>query len=85
MDSGGGAIPGAAVVVKQRCGRNFAPDIKIAAARSWTVSFQRAITKDMAVDIRYVGSKARGEKRNGFYPRQCGRWELCSWEFVSEA
>jgi len=35
----------------------FAPDIKIAHAHSWTVSFQRAITKDMAVDIRYLGTK----------------------------
>jgi hypothetical protein len=35
----------------------FAPDIKIAAAHSWTVSFQRALSKDMAVDIRYVGTR----------------------------
>lgn len=35
----------------------FAPDIKIASAQSWTVSFQRSITKDMAVDIRYLGTK----------------------------
>ena len=35
----------------------FAPDIKIAGARSWTVGFQRSITRDMAVDIRYVGTR----------------------------
>ena len=35
----------------------FHPDIKIAYARSWTVSFQRSITKDMAVDLRYVGTR----------------------------
>jgi carboxypeptidase family protein/TonB-dependent receptor-like protein len=35
----------------------FAPDIQIASARTWTVSFQRALTKDMAVDIRYVGTR----------------------------
>jgi len=35
----------------------FHPDIKIAYARSWTVSFQRALTKDMAVDVRYVGTR----------------------------
>ena len=35
----------------------FAPDVKIASARSWTVGFQRAITRDMAVDVRYVGTR----------------------------
>jgi hypothetical protein len=35
----------------------FAPDIKIAYARSWTVSFQRALSKNMAVDLRYVGTR----------------------------
>jgi hypothetical protein len=35
----------------------FHPDIKIAYARSWTVSFQRALTKSMAVDVRYVGTR----------------------------
>lgn len=35
----------------------FAPDIVIASARTWPVSFQRAITRDMAVDIRYVGTR----------------------------
>ena len=35
----------------------FAPDTKIASARSWTVGFQRAITRDMAVDVRYVGTR----------------------------
>jgi hypothetical protein len=37
--------------------RAFAPDIKVASARSWTVSFQRSITRDMAIDIRYVGTR----------------------------
>jgi hypothetical protein len=35
----------------------FAPDIEISYARTWTVSFQRALSKDMAVDIRYVGTR----------------------------
>src|SRR5688572_32992868 len=35
----------------------FAPDIKIAGARSWTLGFQRSITRDMAVDVRYVGTR----------------------------
>jgi hypothetical protein len=37
--------------------RSFAPDIQIASAHTWTVSFQRSITKDMAVDVRYVGTR----------------------------
>jgi hypothetical protein len=56
----------------------FAPDIKIASARTWTVSFQRALSKDMAVDIRYVGTRGvdqwselnyneRNVIENGFY------------------
>lgn len=35
----------------------FAPDIEIASARSWTLGFQRSISRDMAVEIRYVGTK----------------------------
>ena len=35
----------------------FTPDIKIASAHTWSVSFQRALSKDMAVDIRYLGTK----------------------------
>jgi hypothetical protein len=39
----------------------FAPDIKIASAGTWTVSFQRSITRDTAVDIRYVGTRGRDQ------------------------
>jgi hypothetical protein len=35
----------------------FADDVKIDSARTWSVSFQRSITRDMAVDIRYVGTR----------------------------
>ena len=35
----------------------FAPDVQIGSARSWTMGFQRAITRDMAVDVRYVGTR----------------------------
>lgn len=35
----------------------FHPDIKIASARQWTVGLQRAISNDMAVEIRYVGTR----------------------------
>jgi hypothetical protein len=55
----------------------FAPDTKIASARSWTLGFQRALSRDMAVDIRYVGTRgvdqwstlnynARDIETNGF-------------------
>ena len=39
----------------------FAPDIKIASAQSWTVSFQRSIGRDMAVDIRYLGTRGNDQ------------------------
>jgi hypothetical protein len=39
----------------------FAPDIKVASAGTWTVSFQRSITRDTAVDIRYVGTRGRNQ------------------------
>jgi hypothetical protein len=35
----------------------FAPDIQIDHARSWTVGLQRSITRDMAVEVRYVGTR----------------------------
>jgi hypothetical protein len=56
----------------------FHPDIEIASARSWTVGFQRAISRDTAVEIRYVGTRGvdqwatvnyneRNLIENGFY------------------
>ena len=35
----------------------FHPDITIASARSWTVSFQRSLSQNTALDIRYVGTR----------------------------
>jgi hypothetical protein len=35
----------------------FAPELEVANAHTWTLSFQRAIGRDMAVDIRYVGTR----------------------------
>ncbi|MDQ3071077.1 MAG: Plug and carboxypeptidase regulatory-like domain-containing protein, partial [Acidobacteriota bacterium] len=35
----------------------FAPDLQVANAHSWTASFQRALSRDMAVDFRYVGTR----------------------------
>jgi len=35
----------------------FDPKIEVASARSYSLSFQRALSKDMAVEIRYVGTR----------------------------
>ncbi len=39
----------------------FAPDIKIAKAQTWMVGFQRALSKDMAVEFRYVGTRGSNQ------------------------
>ena len=39
----------------------FAPDIKIASAGTWNVGFQRAISRDMAVEARYIGTRGRDQ------------------------
>jgi hypothetical protein len=58
----------------------FAPDLEIASAGTWTIGFQRSITRDMAFEVRYVGTRGwnqwsalnyntvRGEvlQKNGF-------------------
>jgi hypothetical protein len=35
----------------------FAPEIKIGSAHSWTVGFQRALSRDTALEVRYVGTR----------------------------
>ena len=35
----------------------FAPDIEIGSARTWTVGFQRALSRNTAMEIRYVGTR----------------------------
>ncbi len=35
----------------------FADDTKIDSAQTWSLSFQRSITRDTAIDIRYVGTR----------------------------
>ncbi|MFB3855621.1 MAG: TonB-dependent receptor domain-containing protein [Vicinamibacterales bacterium] len=37
----------------------FDPNIEVSSARSYSVSFQRSLTKDMAFEIRYVGTRGR--------------------------
>ena len=39
----------------------FAPDIKIARVRNWTVGFARSLSRDMAVEVRYVGNRGDNE------------------------
>ena len=39
----------------------FAPDIEIARVQNWTVGFARSISKDTAVEIRYVGNKGSSQ------------------------
>jgi Carboxypeptidase regulatory-like domain/TonB dependent receptor/TonB-dependent Receptor Plug Domain len=35
----------------------FAPEVQIGSAHSWTVGFQRAVSRDTAMEIRYVGTR----------------------------
>ena len=35
----------------------FAPDLEVASAGTWTVGFARSISRDMAVEARYVGTR----------------------------
>ena len=35
----------------------FAPDVEVASAISWNIGFQRALSRDMAAEIRYVGTR----------------------------
>jgi carboxypeptidase family protein/TonB-dependent receptor-like protein len=39
----------------------FAPDIKVAKVQSWTVGFARSISRDTAVEIRYIGNYGDNE------------------------
>jgi hypothetical protein len=40
--------------------RGFDPNLKVTYADTWSVGFQRAIGRDMRIDVRYVGSRSRG-------------------------
>ena len=45
----------------------FDPDIQLPHTQSWTVGFQRALSHDMAIEVRYVGTPQRtaGRPRTG--------------------
>ncbi len=59
-DASGACVPAYPILARanRQDGMNlFHPDLQVAFARSYTVSFQRALSRDMAVDIRYVGTR----------------------------
>ncbi len=39
----------------------FAPDVQIARAQTWMIGFQRALTNNMAMEIRYVGTRGSNQ------------------------
>ena len=39
----------------------FAPDIQIARVRTWTVGFARSVSRNTAVEIRYIGNRGDNE------------------------
>ncbi len=39
----------------------FTPDIKIGLVRTWTIGFARSISRDTAVEIRYIGNRGSNE------------------------
>jgi len=39
----------------------FAPDIQVGRAQTWMLGFQRSITRDMAMEIRYVGTRGSNQ------------------------
>jgi carboxypeptidase family protein len=54
------ATPSYPIAVRPNRGdsiETFDPNIEISSARSWTVGFQRGLSRDMAMEIRYVGTR----------------------------
>jgi hypothetical protein len=39
----------------------FAPDIKIGRVRTWTIGFARSLSRDTAIEIRYIGNRGDNE------------------------
>jgi Carboxypeptidase regulatory-like domain len=39
----------------------FHPDIQVGYAQTWSVGLQRALTRDMALEVRYVGTRGRDQ------------------------
>jgi hypothetical protein len=55
------SFPIAPLVNRGSDANGFAPDVKIASARTWNVSFQRSINSNTAIEIRYVGTRGRDQ------------------------
>jgi hypothetical protein len=51
------SFPIAPLVNRGSTADGFAPDVKIGSAHTWTVSLQRSMTENTAVEIRYVGTR----------------------------
>ncbi|HEY7287272.1 MAG TPA: TonB-dependent receptor, partial [Vicinamibacterales bacterium] len=43
--------------------RGFDPDIRVPLADSWSIGMQRGLGKDMAIEVRYVGTRGRDQWR----------------------
>jgi hypothetical protein len=55
------SFPIAPLVNRGSNANGFAPDVKIGSAHTWSLSFQRSITRDTAMEIRYVGTRGRDQ------------------------
>lgn len=56
--------PSFPIAIQQNRGNSlngFAPDVKIGSAHTWNASIQRSISRDMAVEFRYVGTRGRDQ------------------------
>jgi hypothetical protein len=51
------SFPIAPLVNRGSSANGFAPDIQIGSAGTWNVGLQRSITRDTAIEIRYVGTR----------------------------
>jgi hypothetical protein len=54
-------FPIAPLVNRGSDAEGFAPDVKIGSAHTWNIGFQRSITTDMAIEVRYVGTRGRDQ------------------------
>jgi Carboxypeptidase regulatory-like domain len=51
------SFPIAPLVNRGSDANGFAPDVKIGSAHTWNVGLQRSLTRDTAIEIRYLGTK----------------------------
>jgi hypothetical protein len=58
----------------------FDPTLVVPSTRSWTLGFQRALSKDMALEVRYVGTRLR----NGWATENWNELSLVENGFLNE-